>query len=302
MANRVRSRLKILGSIAIVAAIAVVIVILLPILSRDRERRRAISCQLNLKQVGMAFKMYAADWDGLYPPKKRVLIPGDPHEDRYVWVPDSQAIYPDYLSDLRVLICPSDAEVSELCHQWQRLVESGPDQQAIRDFVDDSSYVYTGYVACTSDSGNVTVKADAQFVGFFRAIDELGWEDFDSDITFPEDQLEEYKEHTIGHNGIIYRLREGIGELLVADATDEVKMREAESEVAVMWDRLAGDPSAGVFYFNHIPGGSNVLFLDGHVEFLRYPNKFPVTPTAAAALHGVVWSEATDPVPLRFQP
>jgi len=26
----------------------------------------------------------------------------------------------------------------------------------------------------------------------------------------------------------------------------------------------------GVGLFNHIPGGCNVLFLDGHVEFIRY--------------------------------
>ncbi|HQH68437.1 MAG TPA: hypothetical protein PK166_08570, partial [Candidatus Hydrogenedentes bacterium] len=27
----------------------------------------------------------------------------------------------------------------------------------------------------------------------------------------------------------------------------------------------------------HVPGGSNVLFMDGHVEFIRYPdNRCPV--------------------------
>ncbi|MCA1900717.1 MAG: hypothetical protein LDL53_00640 [Candidatus Hydrogenedens sp.] len=28
--------------------------------------------------------------------------------------------------------------------------------------------------------------------------------------------------------------------------------------------------------FNHIPGGCNVLYLDGHVEFIRYPTKQPI--------------------------
>jgi len=27
--------------------------------------------------------------------------------------------------------------------------------------------------------------------------------------------------------------------------------------------------------FSHIPGGANVAYLDGHVEFLRYPTEFP---------------------------
>jgi len=28
--------------------------------------------------------------------------------------------------------------------------------------------------------------------------------------------------------------------------------------------------SAGITSFNHVPGGSNILYLDGHVEFQRY--------------------------------
>ncbi|MFP4173512.1 MAG: H-X9-DG-CTERM domain-containing protein, partial [Candidatus Hydrogenedentota bacterium] len=28
--------------------------------------------------------------------------------------------------------------------------------------------------------------------------------------------------------------------------------------------------------FNHVPGGANVQFMDGHVEFIRYNADFPV--------------------------
>lgn len=28
--------------------------------------------------------------------------------------------------------------------------------------------------------------------------------------------------------------------------------------------------------FNHQPGGSNVVYLDGHVEFVKYPDRWPV--------------------------
>jgi len=44
--------------------------------------------------------------------------------------------------------------------------------------------------------------------------------------------------------------------------------------------------NAGIFYapfgdtgvarMNHVPGGSNVLYMDGHVEWVRYGSKFPV--------------------------
>ena len=36
-------------------------------------------------------------------------------------------------------------------------------------------------------------------------------------------------------------------------------------------------PTGGVTYFNHIPGGGNVLYMDGHVEFVRYPGESPVS-------------------------
>ena len=40
-----------------------------------------------------------------------------------------------------------------------------------------------------------------------------------------------------------------------------------------MWDRVA----VAIENFNHIPGGSNVLFMDGHVKFIKFPGDDPVT-------------------------
>jgi prepilin-type processing-associated H-X9-DG protein len=36
--------------------------------------------------------------------------------------------------------------------------------------------------------------------------------------------------------------------------------------------------------FNHVPGGGNVLYMDGHVEFLRYPSRYPISRTWATIL------------------
>ena len=50
-----------------------------------------------------------------------------------------------------------------------------------------------------------------------------------------------------------------------------------------MMDLLATSTS----YFNHLPGGCNVLYLDGHVDFVRYEpfpgGTPPVTPDMAVA-------------------
>ena len=32
----------------------------------------------------------------------------------------------------------------------------------------------------------------------------------------------------------------------------------------------------GAIDFNHTPSGSNVLYMDGHVEFIKYPGEFPI--------------------------
>jgi prepilin-type processing-associated H-X9-DG protein len=40
-------------------------------------------------------------------------------------------------------------------------------------------------------------------------------------------------------------------------------------------------------YMNHIPGGGNVLYLDGHVRFIRYPSDTPFSKVWAVML-GVI--------------
>jgi prepilin-type processing-associated H-X9-DG protein len=53
----------------------------------------------------------------------------------------------------------------------------------------------------------------------------------------------------------------------------------AQSTIWIMGDMIGIDTTS----FNHIPGGSNILYMDGHVEFLRYPSdRFPVTPGYAS--------------------
>ena len=64
----------------------------------------------------------------------------------------------------------------------------------------------------------------------------------------------------------LYKLREGIERFMITDINNPGGSAMAQSELAVMWDTV----STEVQEYNHIPGGSNVLFMDGHVEFQRY--------------------------------
>jgi len=77
-----------------------------------------------------------------------------------------------------------------------------------------------------------------------------------------------------GGSTTVYRLREGIERFLITDINNPATAAQAQSSVFIMLDQL-GSGGTTVF-FNHIPGGCNVLYLDGHVEFIRYPTKQPV--------------------------
>jgi prepilin-type processing-associated H-X9-DG protein len=74
----------------------------------------------------------------------------------------------------------------------------------------------------------------------------------------------------------LYALREGIERFFITDINNPAASAIAQSELAIMWDVTSSD----VNVFNHIPGGSNVLYMDGHVEFIKYNEsntEFPVT-------------------------
>jgi prepilin-type processing-associated H-X9-DG protein len=53
-----------------------------------------------------------------------------------------------------------------------------------------------------------------------------------------------------------------------------------QSGVPVMWDTFGSgefsDSGDAKVVFNHLPGGCNVLYMDGHVAFIRYPGAFPI--------------------------
>ncbi len=74
-------------------------------------------------------------------------------------------------------------------------------------------------------------------------------------------------DYGVGDSDTVFRLREGIERALITDINNPGASSRAQSDIFVMWDltsRIASD-------FNHVPGGSNVLYLDGHVDFIRYP-------------------------------
>jgi prepilin-type processing-associated H-X9-DG protein len=90
-----------------------------------------------------------------------------------------------------------------------------------------------------------------------------------------------------GGGDTVYRLREGIERFMITDINNAAAGAKAQSSIFVLFDQLATNPAN----FNHIPGGSNVLYMDGHVEFHKYEmNGVMPTNGAMAVMIGVITS------------
>lgn len=92
--------------LVVIAVIATLAALLLPVLHRAREAARATGCQSNLRQFGLAFLLYAEDYDGYLP------SPGGLVGDRHYWHQDHGGGLEPYLRNQgaglqSVWVCPS---------------------------------------------------------------------------------------------------------------------------------------------------------------------------------------------------
>jgi prepilin-type N-terminal cleavage/methylation domain-containing protein/prepilin-type processing-associated H-X9-DG protein len=85
--------------LVVIAIIAILAAILFPVFAQAREKARSAACLSNLKQVGMATRMYSQDYD-------EVLVPNYLYSSTttYQWWPD---LLQPYVKNRNVFVCPN---------------------------------------------------------------------------------------------------------------------------------------------------------------------------------------------------
>ena len=263
--------------LVVIAIIGILAAILLPALARARESARRASCQNNLKQVGIVFKMYAGESKGeKYPPMRhREGELCDEPVGGVEWPMDTtfqgNALYPEYLTDISVLVCPSDSDQN--IDGWY--VDDDPAKGQISPCeVNAHSYNYWGWALM-----DTIVFADPVAGPNLEEVSvadlNLGGDGVVDFLAFAQrvKVLEDAPKYDADF-GLVKRIREGIERFFITDINNPAASAVAQSDLWVMWDDVS---SQNPELMNHIPGGSNVLYMDGHVEFLRYGTESPLS-------------------------
>ncbi len=173
----------------VIAVIGVLAAILLPALARAREAARRNSCMNNLIELNMALQMYASEH------QRQLPWSGGNGDVRCI-----NRLRNDYLTDYKVLLCPSESQVGGMLKQWQEYFG-----QAEKGDRNPPDFKFTSY----------------SYIGWFA-----------------------------------------LAPILVPPASAPIP------KIPMMWD-VAGKKDMN---FNHIPGGSNVVWMDGSTEFIKHPD------------------------------
>ncbi len=314
---RIRKGFTLIELLVVIAIIAILAAILLPALARARESARRASCQSNLKQWGIICKMYGNEVKGAkFPPlsqyifalspSARALYP-DYWNDWHIGICPSDSLG----GTGSYLVTDGGTFPVTMQNARERLSECGPiGTNAILDF--PMSYIYLPYMAEESwefcfyypswlswykkGAPNIESKTfDCKFTTSQKAfalptMDQdwsastvdptyktyavVGWDDIAKGAKVASGG-KDYSSFTL------HQLREGVERFLITDINNPAASTTSQSTLPVMWDRwtMQGDAGANIAGFNHVPGGCNVLYMDGHVSFVRTGSDYPVPST-----------------------
>ncbi len=287
--------------LVVIAIFGILAAFLLTALTKARENARRSACVSNLRQLGVVLHLYANENRDRYPTL-------DDRPNNYML--DGSAIFPEFLSNVNVLGCPSSPgfdprqsfRLASGPTEWHAGMQLGDPHP---DCVTMVSYSYSASVVLSNS--NMIAGFEALQIGglewsnnyvvsaFGRPVN--AWRHFSGNLA------------SYGFTGsgnadgdILYRLSSGVDRLLLSDmnvaqvGAGGGLSGEAASTVPVLWDLI----STNLRDFAHLPAGQNILYLDGHVDFVRYTRsntRFPSTPLYATVRGGAPMAQGGPEVP-----
>jgi prepilin-type processing-associated H-X9-DG protein len=195
------------------------------------------------------------------------------------------------MTDPKILLCPSDPDITEFFEGGGFHCTDDPDSPICPCLMYPISYFYYGW-AITPEyflTNEDQIQSTDPALGFLSSDFVVAFIDMVTGVVEAADVTEACaaadRDVSVGEK-TAYRLREGIERFLITDINNPAAGAVAQSKLAIMHDAANADVTVhgtdqfgnpySVNEFSHVPGGGNVLFMDGHVEFIRYPGNFPL--------------------------